>query len=207
MILQLVDVLRCPSSHEDSHLVLTADAWRDGAVTAGRLGCPVCRMIYPIVDGVADFTAGATPWTGGATNRPAVDAWRLAAQLDLQSPGGIVLLAGAYARAAASLRSVVDVTAVLVGADVVPHGAVALGVAGRLPLATGALLAAAVEAGPSSGAWLEEVARVVRPGGRIVAPATAPVPGGVALVARDETEWVAEASSAPVLLPLRKRRD
>jgi hypothetical protein len=49
--------------------------------------------------------------------------------------------------------------------------------------------------------------RVVRPGGRIVAPVHAPLPANVKELARDDRQWVAEVTevlSAPIRIQRRE---
>jgi protein-L-isoaspartate O-methyltransferase len=53
----------------------------------------------------------------------------------------------------------------------------------------------AVALDASHSALLADVARVVRPGGRILAPVQAPVPAGCEELARDATEWVAQVTA------------
>jgi hypothetical protein len=133
------------------------------------------------------------------------DGMRLGAQLGLSEPGGIVLLTGRYSLLAGDLLDLVDVTCILV--DVVNERsaeAVAFRVGDRLPLVDKALRAAAVDDPRSSPAFLAEVARCVRTGGRVVAPAGSVRPGSVALLARDEREWVGEVRSTEPLTPLRR---
>ena len=52
-----------------------------------------------------------------------------------------------------------------------------------------------------------ELTRVLRPDGRLVAPAAIPVPAGIRELARDEREWVgaAEGDAATAPVPLRRR--
>lgn len=197
MLLTLVDLLRCPAPHEASSLVLAADAWAGGRVTRGELGCPVCRARYPIRDGVADFSGRPAPdeaVTSGTAPPPfAADeagAVRLAAQLDLGDSGGVILLAGSYAGRAGSLAQLVEVSCLLVDHHgPIPPGAVAMLAGERLPLADGVLRGAAIDGARVNA--LADVVRVVRPGGRLVAPSPVQPPDRVVLVARDEDEWVA----------------
>jgi len=211
--LDLVDLLRCPAGHEETWLVLTAERWDERRVLRGRLGCPVCRAEYPVVNGVVDFTAGAgaatEPSPGGDASTPDRDdarIVRLAAQLDLREPGGTVLLAGSYAGLADGLTGLTESNCVVLG-PVSPSDAVtALRVGTRLPLATGSIRAAAIDdlGGPVAPA---EVARVLRPGARVVGRVGQPLPGGVVEVARDTKEWVAAVlPTGPEIVGLVRRR-
>lgn len=213
MFLDLVDSLRCPAAHEDTWLVATVDEWRDARVVRGTLGCPVCRAEYPVLNGVIAFVRGErAPVRGSDEHAESIDhasVLRLAALLDLTQPGGIVLLAGAYAAQARWLAAVTPahyVAATRPG-EVVPAGAsIGLVVGDRLPIAAHAVRAAAIDAAAAEGPWLEEFTRVLRAGGRLVAPAEVRVPPGVEELARDEREWVGAASGAVAApVPLRRR--
>jgi uncharacterized protein YbaR (Trm112 family) len=191
VLLALVDVLRCPMSHDESSLVLSVVTWKDGQVQHGALGCPLCHARFPIVESETDFTPGRE--TVRHLDRDGtVDPVRLAAQLSLTEPGGILLLTGRYAAAAGALADLAGVTCVV--AAPVPESArgVRVRVSDRLPLAPGALRGTAVDSIHVSFALLSSAVACTRPGGRIVAPAFADVPRGASLLARDDREWVAE---------------
>lgn len=212
MLLELIDSLRCPASHEETWLVASVDAWRGAHVARGVLGCPICRAEYPIADGVIDFTrSGSAPAlsadAGAGTEHAEV--LRLAAQLDLREPGGLVLLAGCYAPLAAWLQSVTAAQYVVVataGAPI-PRGAeTGLVVGERLPLAAQTVRAAALDAAAAQEPLLTEFTRVLRPEARLVAAASVPVPPRVRELARDEREWVGAADGAVTApVPLRRR--
>lgn len=202
MLLSLVDSLRCPAGHEESSLVLSVEAWSDQRVASGLLGCPVCHARYPIRLGVVDFTAGK-PVVRRDDMDATVDVTRLAAQLELSEPGGIILLAGKYAAVADQLVQLAGVTCLLIDAPPSQSpGAVTLDVVERLPLAEGVLKGAAVDAPRAAESFLRELVKHVRRAGRIVAPAQSDEPRGCRLLARDALEWVAEveASTPPVVL-------
>lgn len=204
MLLTLVDSLRCPAGHPESTLVLSAESWSGSRVATGLLGCPVCHARYPITDGVVDFSGGSPvppPPDEALPSEPV----RLAAQLGLADPGGVVLLTGRYASLAEGLRELVEVTCVV--ADVtgeIPVTAVAFRVPALLPLRDATLRAAAIDAPRNSSGFLAEVTRCVAGRGRVVAPARSPMPAGVRLVARDSLEWVVEVEAAHPVVSLRR---
>jgi hypothetical protein len=204
VLLTLVDSLRCPVGHAETALVLSAESWSGSRVATGLLGCPTCHARYPIAGGVVDFTggtAGPQPPDELLPSQPI----RLAAQLGLAEPGGIVLLTGRYASLADELRELVEVTCLV--ADVareVPATAVTFRLTGVLPLRDATLRAAAIDAPRTSPGFLAEVTRCVAGRGRVVAPAGTPVPTGVRLVARDSLEWVVEVEGAQPVIPLRR---
>ena len=183
--------------------MLSADAWSGTRVMRGVLGCPMCHLRYPIDNGVVDFTSGSPAAPVAAAGE--TDAMRLAAQLGLTEAGGIVLLTGRYASSVAALLELVDVTCILV--DEVAAGtdaAVTFRILERVPLVDNALRAAAVDDSRAGTAFLEDVARCVRPGGRMVAPAGSAQPEVVRILARDSREWVGEVESTEPLTLLRR---
>lgn len=193
MLLSLADILRCPAAHEESALVLSVETWQDQRVWAGTLGCPVCHERYGVRDGVVYF--GDAPAVVRHAGRGAPgDAARLAAQLALTEPGGTVLLTGRYADVHTELVEGADVACLLLDAPPA-HSRLAVNLEGlaTLPLASRALRAAAVDDGRLDPVFLAGVARCLRPHGRLVAPASAPIPSGIRLIARDSREWVAES--------------
>jgi hypothetical protein len=206
VLLDLIDSLRCPTSHEESWLVLSADTWRERHIVRGRLGCPICHAEYPIVNGVADFSLG----DGGGDTAPSPEerrptdlldpdgVFRLAAQLDLREPGGIVLLAGEWSALATALAALTPALFVALNPGGDPAAEVSvLRVTARLPLGTGVVRAAVLDARHAVPSLLSDCARVLRPGGRLVAPAAAEVPAGVRELARDAHQWVATAAGPP----------
>lgn len=210
VLLSLVDALRCPAEHEASPLVLAAEAWSEGRVSAGFLGCPVCHARYAIRDGVADFTRGRT--SGGSARSPSAatvsDGTRLAAQLGLADGGGLVLLTADYATQSPAISAIADVTCLLVDAGLAispSTQSVGIRMLDRMPLVDGSLRAAAVDLSRGSPSFLSEVARCVRDGGRLVAPAGSTPPGTVRILARDDREWVGQVERpAALITPLRR---
>lgn len=206
MVLDLVDRLRCIEDHEDAWLVATVDARRDGRIVRGALGCPVCHRVYPIANGIADFRdrQDAAPRRDERTAAAlaGVEWMRLAAQLDVRQAGALVVLAGEYARAGASLRDRADARVILVNPPSGVEGEATLLLDGRVPFAAGSLAGVAVDAA----LVLPGFVRALRIGGRVVAPAALPQPEGVVPLARDDREWVAErpASASPPV-PLERR--
>jgi uncharacterized protein YbaR (Trm112 family) len=203
VLLSLVDVFRCPAAHEESTLVLSVDAWAGQRIHTGILGCPVCTARYPIRDGHVDFSGDAGVRHGGAG--AAADGLRLAAQLDLSEPGGIVLLSGRYAAAHVALGELSNVICLLVDSEVDPGpSAVSMTLLERLPLADGVLRGAALDAPRNTVAFLPEIARCVRARGRIVGISGSPRPVGIRLLAEDNAEWVGEVPDVRPTVTLRR---
>jgi uncharacterized protein YbaR (Trm112 family) len=199
--LALVDSLRCPAHDEESALVLSVESWAGTRIAEGVLGCPQCNARYPIRGGTIHFAAARTV----QREQTDADVMRLAAQLGLTEPGGIILLTGRYATIHASLTELVEVTCLLVGADYSASPlAVNFVVEHRLPLVDHALRGAAIDVDRAG--ILTEVVRCTRPGGRIVAPAESPIPSGVRLIARDDREFVGEADNVSTVQLRRSER-
>ena len=204
MLLSLVDSLRCPAGHEESSLVLSVEAWSGQRVAEGLLGCPICHARYAIHQGAVDFSDGARIVRRDDSHTP-VDSTRLAAQLSLTEPGGIILLAGGYAAVADQLVELAGVTCMLVDAPSSSSpGVVNLELADQMPLAGRALKGAAVDEPRAAETFLREIARCVRPLGRIVAPSRSTPPSGCRLIARDAHEWVGEVEDFSSPLTLRR---
>src|SRR5437879_13351746 len=66
--IELTEMLRCPEAHEEAFLVLSTGEMVGRMVRSGLLGCPACQREYPIVQGVAHFSASGTG--GELTPRP-----------------------------------------------------------------------------------------------------------------------------------------
>lgn len=209
MFIELIDALRCIRPHEDSWLVGAFDEMQGRNIVAGTLGCPVCEASYPIVDGVARF--GAPP-AGGSfaleVRHTPEEAMRLAAMLDLVTGRGLVVLVGEWGVAARALSALAeDVQLLLANAppDAVraglDAGASALIAPDILPVAAASCRGVALGGAAASAAMLASATRALAAGGRLVAPAAAPIPEGMAELARDEQLWVAErrAPGAPLL--------
>ena len=206
MFIELVDALRCPAEHEESHLIASAIRMASRHILDGELGCPVCHARYPIVDGEARFTS-SQPNSRRADAAVATfheDGLRCAALLGLDGPGGFAILDGDAARFADAVAAIVgDVPLMLLnppagisaapGVSVVRTGAV-------LPLAAETARAAAT--GGADERTLAELARVLRDGGRLVAPASAGLPAGVRQLARDERDWVGEKHAPPSIVSI-----
>ncbi len=191
MFIELVDHLRCLNDHEETWLVAAVGRLQGRYIAEGSLGCPVCRAEYPVREFVAFF---ASPGKGILAT-PSADAdrvTRLAALLDLSSPGGFVALSPGQAAVAAPLAHEFDVQCVVIDptAQATPGDGVSVLCASSAPLATGSLRGAVLDGGV--GPSVEALVRALRPGARLVAPVSVSVPSGIRELARDAREWVGE---------------
>lgn len=218
MHIELVDSLRCPQPHEDTWLVASVTRFDGRDIVEGALGCPVCRRQYAVQRGEVDFTAGHGSLSDRARGDDArgdgspgpVDPeqlFRARALLSLGDVGGVVLLGGEQARLATALADEAQVMPLLLNppdwAQGVGRSPSAIRACDTLPLASGVLRGAWLDATTATDRLLAGTVRALRPGGRLVAPVQSTVPDGVTELARDEREWVAESTgvaSAPVSL-------
>ena len=211
MLIELVDDLRCPRPHEQTWLVASTNRTEGRDIVDGTLGCPICRAEYPIRNGVVWFENSAqlaAPTPGQARSGDPELAMRLAAFLDLSDAQGLALLAGSWGPAAEHVRGVVPTHLVLLNPRprvAAGDGISALEIARGIPLADASCRGVALDEPHADAAHLEAAVRVLRPRGRLVAPASAPVPAGVAELARDNRIWVAERAAAPTLVTLQPR--
>src|SRR6266566_5357014 len=201
----MLDLLRCVNAHEDTWLVASLKAISNRFVLDGTLGCPVCHAEYPIKKGIADFRIGGeaelTRQPVASVNREDL-AMRIGAFVNATEPGATVVLGASWAEAAQEL-SVMTETRVLAlnpGKRVEESESVGLlWVSHEIPLAPGSVLGVALDSSfPAK--IISSALNVVRPGGRIVGPATIDVPTGLAVLARDERYWVGEKPAEMVSL-------
>jgi hypothetical protein len=185
MRLELAERLRCPGAHAPTPLIVVAQETRARVLHRAIVGCAVCGLEARIASGALTFPNGlALTGAGAGGDADASTLERLVALLHLDAPGGAVLLAGGYARYAVALEAAHDVHVVVLDPSRDDGRA-----ARSIPFTDATFRAAAVDALP---AWLlDDLTRVVTPGGRIVAPAGSEPPSGARLLARDDQEWVA----------------
>jgi hypothetical protein len=129
--------------------------------------------------------------------------------LDLGDALGFAVLIGAWGARADELLELLDAPPLLLveppAGMAMGHGLSGIRAGGTLPLATGVARAVATDAVDPT--RVADAARVTRIGGRLVAPADAPIPEGVRELARDDVVWVGERQalpSAPVTLHVRR---
>jgi len=195
MRLELAERLRCPGAHAPMPLIVVAQETHDRVLHRAIVGCAVCGLEARIASGVLTLPSGFAVRRADDGVDPTADVAdvadveRLAALLHLDAPGGAILLAGGYARFGAPLASGYGVQAIALVPPAVTRGA-----APAIPFTDATFRAAAVEGLPD--ASLADLARVIAPGGRIVAPTTVELPVGVSLLARDAREWVAASDGA-----------
>jgi uncharacterized protein YbaR (Trm112 family) len=204
MHIELTEMLRCPESHQEEFLVLATGEMSGRMVLRGVVGCPVCHRQYEIIEGIVDFTEVLRGGPGQRAMRrtpaqptPApVDAVSLQGLLDLSGPGGYVVLLGSAARHAVSLAGLmggIHFVGVNAPEDVTELPVLSLLQADRvLPLRGGFARGVVVGAECVEPHWLDEAARVLLRGRRLVVEREHVEPPGVRRLAVGQGLWVGE---------------
>lgn len=194
MHIELIDLLRCPKDHDETWLVAAFTSIEDRIVEEARLGCPVCRSSYPVHFGIPDFAEGgsALALCSGEVYREPEDAMRLAAFLNLARPGSLAILQGDHAALAGLVSELTQSRVIAIDPAVRVYDselAAAVCSDSRIPLASGSADGLAL----SDSRYIQDAARVLRQGGRLLAPSDISLPPGLTEIARDESTVVAEA--------------
>ncbi|MBC8089253.1 MAG: hypothetical protein H7Z40_18460 [Phycisphaerae bacterium] len=209
MHLEQVELLRCPSPHASGVLVAASDVTSARYIMQGVLGCPGCGAEFQIRNGISifDTDAGDAEFSADedATDTAGEQALRVAAQLSMTEGRSVYALVNSSARIVMALRELVPARLMLVNpADILslhdPSVALAIAPAGIVrthdmrPLAHAKFDGVAFAREPWPDA-LDQAVKLLKPGGRLVAPAGCELPGGVTELVRDEREWVAVRDS------------
>lgn len=208
MFIELIDLLRCPRDHEETWLVAAFSRVEDRFVLEAKLGCPVCGEGYHVTDGIADFRAphsgvsgAAPPGNGLVRGDDETQIVRYAAMLGLERPGAVIILDEEAARLAQHLAAMTETRIVALN----PHSPLGeserIAVVfsdSRIPLARASVDGVVVTSGTE--AKMDEAARTLRPGGRIVAPAETKLGGRFRELARDGHNVVGESLGELVAL-------
>jgi hypothetical protein len=195
VFIELIDSLRCPHEHEETWLVAAFNEMRDRFVVEATLGCPVCSATFKVKSGVADLRliTEARERSIEQSQNDSESAMRLAAFLNLVRPGSVVILAGSHAPNAGTIAELTEsrVFAINPVTRLQDSERVATVLADtRLPFATSSVDGIAVDDASFS---VADITRVLKPGGRLVAPAAIELAGSIREIARDENYVVAEA--------------
>ena len=181
MHLLLTDVAVCPRCGPEFGLILLADRVDERRVMEGRLGCANCREEYPIREGVLDVRyppgEAVSNRAGGVAPDPE-RALRFAALMGVIGGGEWVLIVGGGAGLAS------EVAGLIPGVQVISVGGAESGNAGSssisrvvadavVPFRPGSLSGVAL-AEPGDASAVAEVARLLRPGGRLVVESAPP---------------------------------
>jgi hypothetical protein len=192
MFIELTDHLRCPADHDEAFLVLLPDQVEGRSVRAGTLGCPICDRRFALQDGVLDTGDAPSPAAGARPGELTAEA--LAPLAGLNGPGGYLVLVGPPAARWSDLAALVpgvSLVAVNPPTEVVDEAGISVLRGGRLTLKTSSMRG--VVLGPPYGgdpAWVQEAARVVLPGLRVVGEGPDPDPELIDLMASAGGVWV-----------------
>jgi hypothetical protein len=195
MFIELTDHLRCPEDHAEAFLVLLPDELEGRSVRSGTLGCPVCDRRFTLRDGVLD--TGDAPPADVAQKPTRLGPDALIPLVGLSGPGGYLVLVGQPAsawRELAERMPGIALVAVNPPAGVEDDGGISVLRGGRLALKSRSMRGVALGA-PYGGdtRWVDEAARVVLPGLRIVGEGPEPPPERIDLMASADGVWVGSA--------------
>lgn len=191
MFIELTDHLRCPEDHDESFLVLLPDQMDGRYVKTGQLGCPVCGRTFELVDGVFDAGGASASAEAGESGLSAEAVTVLAG---LSGPGGYLALVGPPASRSKEIAEQlpgVALVAVNPAADVSDGDGVSVIKSSRIPLKSrslrGVVLGKPYADDPH---WINEAARVVLPGLRVVGEGSDPPEDLIDIMASTEGTWV-----------------
>ena len=201
MFIPLVDVVRCPRQHEETWLVAAFTKMNGRFVVEGSLGCPICEATYLISNGIADFTGESPPRARMSSNEgdDPEQAIRLAAFLNLVRSGSTVVLEGDQAVHATAIANITQCRVIVLNpshAVIETEQTSTIHAADRIPLGTSTVDGVAA----MSATIIADAARVLKPGSRLVAPASLPLHPALTELARDDTSIVAEAAGPLIRL-------
>lgn len=198
MYIELIDLLRCPREHADSWLVAAFNRIEDRFVIEGKLGCPVCSATYLIADGIVDLREGGESYPSETQHDSMADneelAIRAAALLNLTKPDALVVLAGGSSTLSHQMSELAEARVIVLNPAerLAETERVAVVLADtRLPFAPGSVDGIILDKPTTAFAF--DAARILRQGGRLVAPVSANLGAGFRELARDENEVVAES--------------
>jgi uncharacterized protein YbaR (Trm112 family) len=193
MFIELTDHLRCPADHDESNLVLLPDTIEDRSVRSGQLGCPVCGRTFLIADGVFDTGDGphpdsASPRSSGLTP----DA--VHTLVGLSGPGGYLVLVGSVAglwEEIGALNPGVALVAINPPPELADRTGVSVIRSGGIPLRSRSMRGVVLSRPyGEEERWVDEAARVVLPGLRLVGEGNEPPANIVDLMASAGGVWV-----------------
>jgi len=208
MFIEVLDQLRCANGHEATWLVASFERVDNRMILDATLGCPLCFRQYRVTHGIVYFETSPTDVAAhrrsvsAAMADDAEAAVRVAAFLAAVERA-VLVLAGEWSTAADGVTALLPLHAIALNPAVAIRDREEVSIIEsprHIPLAAGAVHGVALDASTNDAAMVASAVQVLRPNGRLVAPAETPVPDGVNVLARDERHWVAEKQSSLVQL-------
>jgi len=209
MKIDIAERLQCPRDHAATPLIVVTRRVDGREILDGIAGCPVCRLEGRIGRTEIVFedkeSLTSVPFAeDGAPGRDFAepDADRIAAQLGLAEPGGVVLLCGRYGAVAERLALQYEVLAVTTGAWPLTSGEVVrASLSGAGCFTNGTFRGIALD-DDSSASGIGAALRMGTATARVLAPTSLSRPEAVTELARDEREWVGVIERTGPLLSL-----
>lgn len=200
MFIELAELLRCPIVHEETYCVLSSSETEGRNVIRGVVGCPVCKAEYDVVDGIVEF--GVDPLLGQYSRSDDITVEELpqaelvAALLGASGGAGYVVLVGSVTRLAQDLSDRIDVVS-FVGINAPPdvkESSVLSLLRSKATIPLRSSMARGVVVGKEYAAdpWLEEGARVIMKGSRLVVVVEQAAVEGVVKLTADRGLWVGQ---------------
>ena len=192
MFIELTEFLKCPAAHENTYCVLSSEEMVGRHVVSGTIGCPICHNEYSIREGVLFLSEDETSASGGDVS--VIDASGVLALLALQSPGGYVVLIGSASLLAPQLIDMMG-TVHFVGVNSPEPESVSPSLSSItrsrvLPLRNSFCRGVVIGSEHCQPHWLEESARILLGGQRLVALAELDGVNGLETLAVGEGMWV-----------------
>jgi len=192
LFIELTEFLKCPTPHENTYCVLSAEEMVGRHVVSGTVGCPVCHNEYSIREGVLFLSEDETSASGGDVS--VIDASGVQALLALQSPGGYVVLIGSASLLAPQLIDMMGMVH-FVGVNSPEPESVSPSLSSItqsrvLPLRNSFCRGVVIGSEHCQPHWLEESARVLLSGQRLVALTELDGVSGLETLAVGEGMWV-----------------
>ncbi len=192
MFIELTEFLKCPTPHENTYCVLSAEEMVGSHVVSGTVRWPVCHNEYFIREGVLFLSEDETSASGGDVS--VIDASGVQALLALQSPGGYVVLIGSASLLAPQLIDMMGMVH-FVGVNSPEPESVSPSLSSItrsrvLPLRNSFCRGVVIGSEHCQPHWLEESARVLLSGQRLVALTELDGVSGLETLAVGEGMWV-----------------
>lgn len=208
MFIEFIDQLRCTSDHEETWLVASFLERNERFITRGTLGCYICTRQFPIEHGIARFgdvvDKGSvnTETVPSATTADNDAVMRLAAFLGAAERSTFVV-AGDWALSAHALSQLFPMRIFALNPPQEIGDSEYVGIiesSEGIPLSAHSVNGVALDVKTATPANVQSAIRVLRPGGRLLAPSSVEVPPGVTVLAQDNDLWVAEKTADLIAL-------